>query len=354
LFGAPVTELLIENDLVVQYFERARLEAHVGVDDENPPIMLGHVGAEYASALWLTFEPAPQQKSLDRSHLFQSTRHTLQEPFLGFWQKNNGLLMLGYPISELRWEFVDKQRVQVQYFERGRMELHTHASNPLGEVRVSNLGEALALLRGYDTAPIGPVALQRTAETSSEAAAETETTAVLSETVQVSSTAAEVPQGATSPQETFFSNSPAAEEADWEVAAEASAHSSKRIVVSLSQQRIVAYEHDVQVFDAPISTGMDGFETPEGDFFIYARNPLQTMSGDLGGEYRVPNVPNSMYIVDDVAIHGTYWHNQFGTGVRRSHGCINLPLDAAAWLYNWSSVGIPVRVTSEAAPCRGT
>jgi lipoprotein-anchoring transpeptidase ErfK/SrfK len=52
-----------------------------------------------------------------------------------------------------------------------------------------------------------------------------------------------------------------------------------------------------------------------------------------------------MYIYGDVAMHGTYWHNMFGTGVRMSHGCINLPLNSAAWLYGWAPPGTPVQVT---------
>jgi lipoprotein-anchoring transpeptidase ErfK/SrfK len=70
------------------------------------------------------------------------------------------------------------------------------------------------------------------------------------------------------------------------------------------------------------------------------------MSGTAGGEYySVPDVPHAMYINGDIAIHGTYWHNMFGTGVRMSHGCINLPLDSASWLYGWAPAGTPVLVT---------
>jgi lipoprotein-anchoring transpeptidase ErfK/SrfK len=35
----------------------------------------------------------------------------------------------------------------------------------------------------------------------------------------------------------------------------------------------------------------------------------------------------------------------FGSGVRMSHGCINLPLGSAAWLYAWAPIGTPVTVT---------
>jgi lipoprotein-anchoring transpeptidase ErfK/SrfK len=86
--------------------------------------------------------------------------------------------------------------------------------------------------------------------------------------------------------------------------------------------------------------------TPTGNFAIYAKFKIQTMRGvDHGVPWVVPNIPNVMYIVGGVALHGTYWHNRFGTGARLSHGCVNLPLRAAAWLYDWAPVGTPVRVT---------
>jgi lipoprotein-anchoring transpeptidase ErfK/SrfK len=120
---------------------------------------------------------------------------------------------------------------------------------------------------------------------------------------------------------------------------------SRSIVVSISDQWLYAYDDGELVFDAPVSTGKDGFDTPTGDFAIYEKLPLQTMSGTIGDEeYLVPDVPNVMYIYGGVALHGTYWHDLFGTGERMSHGCINLPLDAAEWLYGWADVGTPVTV----------
>lgn len=120
----------------------------------------------------------------------------------------------------------------------------------------------------------------------------------------------------------------------------------KRIEISLAQQWLYAYEGDYMVFDAPVSTGRDGFETPRGSFTIFSKLPLQTMRGSAGSEtWEVPNVPNVMYFLGGgYAIHGTYWHNSFGTGARLSHGCVNLPLDKAAWLYEWAPMGTPVIV----------
>jgi lipoprotein-anchoring transpeptidase ErfK/SrfK len=115
--------------------------------------------------------------------------------------------------------------------------------------------------------------------------------------------------------------------------------------VDLSDQWLYALEGDTIIFDAPVSTGRDGFNTPVGRFAIYHKTASQTMRGCAGGEcWNVPNVPHAMYIVGGVALHGTYWHNQFGSGVRRSHGCVNLPLKSAAWVYGWAPLGTPVTV----------
>jgi lipoprotein-anchoring transpeptidase ErfK/SrfK len=68
------------------------------------------------------------------------------------------------------------------------------------------------------------------------------------------------------------------------------------------------------------------------------------MEGVLGGEYyNVPDVPNVMYFTNQGhALHGAYWHNNFGNPM--SHGCVNLPLDVAAWMYDWAPMGMRVTI----------
>ena len=69
------------------------------------------------------------------------------------------------------------------------------------------------------------------------------------------------------------------------------------------------------------------------------------MEGVLGGEYyNVPDVPDVLYFTDrGHAIHGTYWHSNFGAPM--SHGCVNLPVDVADWMYQWSTLGMRVEIT---------
>ena len=120
----------------------------------------------------------------------------------------------------------------------------------------------------------------------------------------------------------------------------------KRIVVDLSDQWLYVYEGGELVMTAPVSTGRDDFNTPVGTHRILWKAALRTMKGtSLGETWEVPDVPHAMYLTNTgVALHGTYWHNSFGSGVRLSHGCVNLPLDVAAVLYDWVGIGTVVVV----------
>jgi lipoprotein-anchoring transpeptidase ErfK/SrfK len=93
------------------------------------------------------------------------------------------------------------------------------------------------------------------------------------------------------------------------------------------------------VFTTLISSGLPGTPTVVGTFAIQNKFGAQTMSGP---GYYLPNVPYVMYFYGSYAIHGTYWHHNFGRPM--SHGCVNISTPDAAWLYNWASIGTPVVV----------
>ncbi|MEW5940513.1 MAG: L,D-transpeptidase [Chloroflexota bacterium] len=111
------------------------------------------------------------------------------------------------------------------------------------------------------------------------------------------------------------------------------------IDVNLSQQRVYAYEGDVAVNSFLASTGTWATPTVTGSYKIYVKYVSTTMSGP---GYYLPNVPYTMYFYKGYGIHGTYWHNNFG--VPMSHGCVNLSIPDAEWLYYWASVGTVVNV----------
>ncbi len=120
--------------------------------------------------------------------------------------------------------------------------------------------------------------------------------------------------------------------------------SGKRIVVNTESQTLTAYENGQVVYQTAVSTGLPSHATTHGTFSIYSKLPSQEMKGGSVeyGYYDLPNVPNVMYFDGGQAIHGAYWHNNFGSEM--SHGCVNAPLAASAWLYNWAPVGTTVEV----------
>ncbi|NWF81780.1 MAG: L,D-transpeptidase [Chloroflexi bacterium] len=297
VFGYPLTEEFVEQGRIVQYFERARFEyspEHAGTPDQ---VQLGLIGREILDIQGM---PGGIDDPQNGVGYFPETRHSLWGEFFNVWEKRGGMRLFGYPLSEA----VDEGERTVQYFERAKFVYYPEDLAPffqmmqaangfnlnsLFEVQIADLGRQLAQLRGLNIAP--------------------------------------VPQ---------LTGALTWDPAIWE----------RRIEVNLSEQWLSAYEGDLLVFRAPVATGRDGFNTPVGDYAIYAKYDMQTMTGCMGGEcWEVPNIPWVQYVVGGVALHGTYWHNSHGSGARPSHGCINLRIDDAQWLYEWADVGTRVIIS---------
>lgn len=113
----------------------------------------------------------------------------------------------------------------------------------------------------------------------------------------------------------------------------------RRIVIDLGDQTLTAYQGDVQVLHVYVSTGKAATPTLPGEFAIYQKLDSQHMTGD---DYDLPGVPWVMYYFDEFAIHGAYWHANFG--VPTSHGCTNMTIADAQALYRWAPLGTPVTV----------
>jgi len=111
------------------------------------------------------------------------------------------------------------------------------------------------------------------------------------------------------------------------------------IDVDLSQQRLYAYAGDTLVNSFLASTGVWQTPTVTGAYKVWVKLKSSDMTGP---GYYLPDVPWVMYFYKDYGIHGTYWHNNFGTPM--SHGCVNLSIPDAEWVYNFSSVGTVVNV----------
>jgi len=111
------------------------------------------------------------------------------------------------------------------------------------------------------------------------------------------------------------------------------------IDVDLTNQMVYAFEGDVVVNSFLVSTGTYRTPTVTGQYRIY----VKYIAADMAGPgYYLPSVPYVMYFYRGYGLHGTYWHNNFGTPM--SHGCINLRTSDAEWLFNWASVGTLVNI----------
>lgn len=123
----------------------------------------------------------------------------------------------------------------------------------------------------------------------------------------------------------------------------------KRIEVSLVDQTVAAFEGNKVVLNTKVSTGLPSLVqasglptlTPRGRFKIGPKVPSKHMGdGQVTSDieaYELPGVPWVSFFVHDigVAFHGTYWHDNFGA--RMSHGCVNMRIEDAKWLYRWSA-----------------
>ena len=242
---------------------------------------------------------------------FPTVGHTVRGAFRDFWEAGAGS-WLGSPLTE---SFRAADGSIVQYFENATLRLDAP-----GVVRPLPLGRLAAMRLKLDTDPIAPpVDVPPYDELLFVAPPEPEATPIAEPTGW-----------------SVGSFGPGPQQGAW-----------KEIVVSISAQAMWAYEDGELVQSSYVSTGtaeVPQTETPIGYWSILTKYEIQDMEGTISDEYYfVADVPNVMYF-DNLgnALHGTYWHNNFGTPM--SHGCVNLPLDVAAWMYQWAPVGTAVSV----------
>jgi lipoprotein-anchoring transpeptidase ErfK/SrfK len=233
---------------------------------------------------------------------FKNTKHAIKLGFKGYWEAFKGAQLLGAPITE---EFVAKDGWTTQYFENGVLMWKKEKGivpRPLGKEAAARAKIKTSHLAQPADVPIYSEAL-------------------FSPPVEVTIT---TPIGPGPQQGTY-----------------------KEVVVSISQQYMWAYEGGTPIIESYVSTGTGETEavtTPVGSWSVLTKYDTQTMEGTISGEhYRVEDVPYVMYF-DNLgnALHGTYWHSNFGYPM--SHGCVNLPMDVAAFLYTWTEIGTAVTV----------
>lgn len=239
------------------------------------------------------------------------TGFSIAGQYAAWYDSHEGWFYLGAPISEPHFS----RGVELQYFENGIL------MNQDGVVRPAPLPRENPQKYGFDTAPI-----------------EQGDRPVFAETLFYNHSN---PQGV----------DPTA------------IPGRKRIDISITEQLMRVYQGDTLVLESYISTGLDPNSTEVGLFHVRMKFEKQDMSGftsetgevvGLGDEnnvegtqtaytYEVEDVPHVLYFnYQAEALHGAYWHNNFGQ--KMSHGCVNQPLDVAAFLFDFAPLGTPVNV----------
>lgn len=333
VYGHPISEPFASpTGFYSQAFENAVFEYHPEFEGTNDPLirmapiglsMIGKRtedlrrdkrralgGGDRRASIWAALDPgsdAVKRAKDDGGFYSDVTGHTVAGDFAEWYTAHEGGFYLGAPLGQAYKD----AGTTIQYFECGAL------IRRKGVVQLAPLGLRGAQLLGVDTSPISRDGLPEFVES-------------------------------------LFKT---AENPD--PAGDGNSAGRKWIEVNISQERLWAYQGDTVVLTTLVSTGLAPNNTERGTFHIRMKFEKQTMTGFTSGtgevvslgddpvaggtHYEVKDVPNVMYVNTDAeALHGAYWHNNFGHPM--SHGCINLPLDVAAWMYGWAPLGTMVYV----------
>lgn len=270
-------------------------------------------GGDRRAAAWRPLDrdgEAVERASEDSGAFVEATGRSIGGAFAEWYEAHEGEFYLGAPLGEP----LEERGRTVQWFEGGLLVAGAQG------VTLAPLGREMAPRLGVDTAPVDGGGLPAYDESLFQIA--------------------ENPYG----QAHLRTPGP------------------KRIEVDLSQQRLWAYQGRTLVTTSLVTTGLAPNVTEQGRFRVRYKKPVEDMrgatdaegnviwvAGDLEPEpieavpYGVSDVPNVLYFnLEAEALHGAYWRDVFGeTG---SHGCVNLPVELAAFLYGWAPLGTPVWV----------
>ena len=136
----------------------------------------------------------------------------------------------------------------------------------------------------------------------------------------------------------------------------------KRVEVNIPRQTLSCFEGRNEVYFCRISSGalwdawgnsVDAWATPLGKYPIWRKLiSLHMSGGSSGGGWDLPAIAwTSLFAENGVAIHSTFWHNNFGEPM--SHGCVNASPDDAKWIFRWTLPTISLDPGDETIPWPG-
>lgn len=117
--------------------------------------------------------------------------------------------------------------------------------------------------------------------------------------------------------------------------------------VDITKKILTLFLYDKPVFVTFVATGVPYHSTPAGTYRIQTKLVKTRMRGRppaAAKVYDLPNVPYVMYYRGSFSLHGTYWHDKFGT--RQSSGCTNLSQGDAKYIFDLVSPALPEGKTS--------
>jgi len=331
LLGQPITEewespIVIGNydrqDRFVQYFEHLAIvyvpeESRTDWQVQTLPLGKEALDRDAKALSKLSLPKSATCGSLGASECrtFKRSHHTVRGGFLDFWNEHEGERLIGAALTE---EFIAADGYTTQYFEKTVLRWKTGKSigpRPVG----TESANAQKL----------PV----------EAVPQPNAIPVYDESLFV--------EPVIDPAEIIPGGEPVIGVGAMDAGPGPQQGQFKEIVVSVGRQSMWAYEDGMLVTASLVSTGTASSiatTTPVGYYTILTKFQSQTMKGVIEDEaYSVPDVPWVMYF-DNLgnALHGTYWHENFGSPM--SHGCVNLPMNIAEYLYDWAPEGTAVSI----------
>src|SRR3954464_5288339 len=114
------------------------------------------------------------------------------------------------------------------------------------------------------------------------------------------------------------------------------------VIVSLRNERITVYDAEGWILRSPVSSGQKGRETPAGIFSV-----IQKVEDHYSNLYDDAFMPHMQRITwSGIALHGGVL-----PGYAASHGCIRMPFDFAARLFEETATGMRVIIApNDVAP----
>ncbi len=246
---------------------------------------------------------------------FKDTKHTVRNAMLEFWNQHEGERLIGAPLTE---EFQAKDGYTTQYFEK-------------------------MVLRWKEGLPVTP----RPVGSESASAQKLPTEKIVQPNAVPIYEESLFVEPKLDPAQVISGGEAVQGVGSMDVGPGPQQGAIKEIVVSVGRQSLWAYENGKLVTATLVSTGTAEVietTTPIGQYTILTKFQKQTMQGVINNEpYKVEDVPWVMYF-DNLgnALHGTYWHENFGAPM--SHGCVNLPMNVAQYLYSWAPEGTAVTI----------